>query len=71
VKVKHAESVVRTVYGGNLGVGALWISGLLDDAPEAVKTLKRHAARKAREARAKTLAAPNAKGKKAPSKRSR
>ena len=54
MKVKYAETVVRTVYGGNLGVGALWISGLLDDAPEAVKTLKRHAARKARAAKKAT-----------------
>lgn len=61
MRVKHAESVVRTVYGGNLGVGALWISGLLDDLEPAVKTLRKHAQRKARAAKRKLGTGPSAK----------
>ena len=58
MRVKYAETVVKTVYGGMLGVGALWTSGLLDDLEPAVKTLRKHALRKARAARKLPAPAP-------------
>jgi hypothetical protein len=45
--VAAAKSVLSTVYGGLLPPGALWVNGLLDDLPEAKKTLERAAKRNA------------------------
>lgn len=53
MRVKYAEQVIRTIASGTLGAGTLWISGYLDEQTEALKTLKRHAARKRREAKRK------------------
>ena len=61
MKVKYAQQVVNTIAGRVLPPGTLWISGYLDDAGEAVKTLKKHAARKRRDAERKLAAAPPAK----------
>ncbi len=60
MKVKYAEYVIRTIASGILPPGALWLSGYLDDKAEALKTLKRHAARKRREAKTKKRTAKRA-----------
>jgi hypothetical protein len=71
MKVKHAQQVIGTITSGVLAPGALWISGYLDEAGEAERTLRRHAARKRREAERKLAAAPPAKKLRSKPKRSR
>lgn len=71
MKVKYAQHVVSMLDGRILPPGALWISGYLDDASEAVKTLKRHAARKRREAQRKLASEKPAPKRLTKSKRSR
>jgi hypothetical protein len=58
MRVKYAEHVINTIRSGTLRPGALWVSGILDDKTEALKTLQRHAARKRREAERKLAEKP-------------
>ena len=60
MRVAHARTVLSTVTGGLLGPGTLWVSGLLDDAEEAARVVRR--ANKRAALRAKKLA--NAKARK-------
>lgn len=55
MKIKHAVHVLDTIQGKVLGVGALWISGYLDEASEASRTVQRYVARKKAAAKKKAL----------------
>ena len=48
MKLAHARSVLDTIRSGIIPPGALWISGILDDASEAEKTVRRAEKRAAR-----------------------
>lgn len=61
MKLAHARSVLSMVRGGILKPGALWISGILDDAPEAERTVRRAEQRAARAAAKKTSKTPKKK----------
>lgn len=53
MKLKYARHVLNTISSGVMGVGALWISGYLDEAHEALKVVKRASKRNAKRKKAK------------------
>ena len=67
MNVSKARTVLNTIHGGVLAPGSLWISGLLDDASEAAKVVRRanarNATRKKVKAKAEKRKAPKAKRK--------